>query len=124
MRILIADDSQAYSRQLTRLLLALGHEVVAQAQDGAAAVKLYEEVAPDLVFMDIVMPGMDGITGLRLIRSRDRHAQVIMLSSIAGVGGRVDEALKLGALCVLSKPAGQEELQRALEELADGKKHK
>lgn len=116
MKVLIADDSVVHARNLARLLNELGHEVVGHARDGASAVKFYQECAPDLLLLDIVMPGMDGLSALRLICSRDKHARVIVLSSVGGIGGNVEEALKFGARGILTKPATREQIAHAIDE--------
>ena len=104
-RILVVDDSLAAGRQLERLLVEQGsHDVVHHARNGAEAVKQFVADAPDLVMMDIVMPVMDGLQALRAILGREPGARVIMVSSVGGVGEKVNEALRLGARAVVSKP--------------------
>lgn len=114
MRILVVDDSQTQIQNLTRQLESLGHRVVGQARDGATAVRLYEKLRPDAVFLDIVMPELDGLSALRCIRSQDPAARVIIVSSVAAIGGKVEEALRLGAAGVLAKPVTEKELSAAL----------
>jgi two-component system chemotaxis response regulator CheY len=112
--VLIVDDSIAHIQQLTALLQSMGHTVVGHARTGAAGVRLFKEHCPQLTFLDIVMPEMDGLSALRLIHNIDPTARVIVLSSMAGVGGQVAKALQLGATAVLTKPATKEELATAL----------
>lgn len=104
-RVLLVDDSLAVGRQLQRILGESDrYEVVAQAMNGAEAVRLYAAERPDLVLMDIVMPVMDGLQSLRALLGVDRGARVVMVSSVAGVGEKAAEALRNGALAVISKP--------------------
>ena len=117
MRVLIVDDSLIHIRQLTETLSHLGHTVIGHARTGTSGVQLFRENAPELVFLDVVMPELDGLAALRLIKALDAKARVIMLTSTAGVGAKVEEALKLGATAVLAKPATAAEIERAIQRL-------
>jgi len=114
-RILVVDDSLAAARSLSRLVEASGdHEVLAHAVNGAEAIKYFATEKPDLVLMDIVMPILDGLQALRAILSRDAEARVIMISSVGGVGEKVNEALRQGARAVISKPFEKDEVLSAI----------
>jgi two-component system, chemotaxis family, chemotaxis protein CheY len=103
--VLIVDDSLTSSRQLTRLIEGLDScTVTGHASNGAEALRLYETLHPDLVLMDILMPTMDGLESLRTIMKRDPSACVVMVTSLGGVASKVEEALKLGARHVITKP--------------------
>jgi two-component system chemotaxis response regulator CheY len=119
MKILIVDDSLTQAQHLTKILTDIGHQVVGHARTGAAGIMLFKERTPDLVFLDIVMPEMDGLTALRTMRSIDPKAHVILLTSLAGVGGKVEEALQLGAADVLAKPCSRVDIRRAINKLAN-----
>ena len=67
MRVLIAEDEALIRMDLREMLEEEGHEVVGEARDGAEAVELARDLRPDIVFMDIKMPGMDGIEAARII---------------------------------------------------------
>ncbi|HOX42578.1 MAG TPA: response regulator [Myxococcota bacterium] len=117
-KVLLVDDSVAIARQLTKLLTDLGdYEVVAHAKNGAEAVKLFKTVAPDVVLMDIVMPMMDGIQSLRTLLRLDPAARVVMVSSLGGVGAKVEEAIRLGARAVISKPFESDRIRAVLDGL-------
>jgi two-component system, chemotaxis family, chemotaxis protein CheY len=117
-KVLVVDDSVAIARQLTKLLTDLGdYEVVAHAKNGAEAVKLFKTVTPDLVLMDIVMPMMDGIQSLRTLLRLDPAARVVMVSSLGGVGAKVEEAIRLGARAVISKPFESDRIRAVLDGL-------
>ncbi|HEX2203115.1 MAG TPA: response regulator, partial [Longimicrobium sp.] len=108
IRVLVAEDSHAARELLVAILESdPGIEVVGQAADGAEAVEMAERLRPDLVTMDIQMPGMDGFEATRQIMVR-APAPILMVSSLAR---REDvelslKATRLGAVMVLPKPAG------------------
>jgi DNA-binding NarL/FixJ family response regulator len=81
IRVLLADDRDAIRAGVAQLLANyLDMEVVGLAADGAAAVRLYRETNPDVVLMDLVMPGMDGIEATRQILERQPAARIIVLT--------------------------------------------
>ncbi len=117
-KVLVVDDSLAIARQLTKIIEEFGgYKVVGHAKNGAEAVKLYKTLEPDVVMMDIVMPMMDGIQSLRTLMRLDAKAKVVVVSSVGGVGQKVEEAIRLGARNVISKPFEPEKVQSILEKL-------
>lgn len=110
-KVLLVDDSMAIRRQLEKIVEGSGDfSVCGQASNGVDAVKLYSSLKPDLVFMDIVMPDMDGLQAIRTIVSLDKAAKIVVVSSAGGVGEKVAEALKFGAKNVVSKPFDPEKI--------------
>lgn len=107
--ILIVDDSRTSRKVLESILTAGGFSVIGQAADGQEGVKLYQELKPDLVTMDITMPVMDGVESLRQIKEYDPNAKVVMVTA-AGQKGKIIEALKLGVDDFLTKPYEDEEI--------------
>jgi len=104
-RVLVVDDSSIVARQLTKILEESGrYQVMGHAPDGFSAVKRFKEENPDIVCLDVVMPNLDGIQALRLIRQVRANAVVVMISSMAGVADKVAECLKAGATSVVQKP--------------------
>ncbi len=117
-KVLIVDDSAALARQLQNVLAEMDeYEVVGSAADGAQAIKMYKTLNPDVVLMDIVMPMMDGLQSLRTILKLDASAKVVMISSLGGVGSKVEEALRLGAQNVISKPFDKEQIYSVLKKI-------
>jgi len=116
LRVMLVDDSKLVLAQLGMLLGSMdGVEVVATAQDGACAIRSVAHHKPDLVLMDIVMPGMDGLSALRIIRATQPDVRVVMLSSLAGSGTNAEEAFRLGAVQVIAKPFEPDQLEALLE---------
>lgn len=108
-KILIVDDSAFMRGSLKYIAENAGHEVVGMANDGAEGLELYKKLKPDLVTLDILMKGMDGISGLKAIRSEDPKAKVIMVTAI-GQEEKQEEARKLGASGYIRKPFKQDEI--------------
>ena len=109
IRILIVDDS-AVMRSLLRSVLRAepGFEVAGTAGDGERALGIVEDLHPDLVLLDVEMPGMDGLATLRNLRARGHKMPVIMCSSLTQRGARVTiEALAGGASDYVAKPKSQ-----------------
>jgi two-component system chemotaxis response regulator CheY len=120
MRVLVVDDSVTAARQLGDIIAQIsGCEVVEIARNGAEAIKLYQQLSPDVVCMDIVMPVMDGLQAMRVILQRDKTAKVVIVSSIGGVADKAVEALKFGAKSIISKPFQPEEIRKTLQALRD-----
>ncbi len=112
-RVLVADDSVFVRTQVVKLVQALGHET-AEAADGAEAVGEFERWRPDLVLLDITMPGMDGLEALRSILRIDPEAAVVMVSALAA-SRVVMDALSIGARDFLAKPTDPDKLAQIIE---------
>jgi NarL family two-component system response regulator LiaR len=120
IRILIADDHPVVRRGLKVLLgTEPGLEVVGEAATGVEAVDLASQLAPDLILMDLVMPGVDGAEATRRILAADSEARVLVLTSY-GSDNRLFPALQAGALGFLLKDATGEELLGAVRRVAGG----
>lgn len=102
-KIMIVDDSVVIREKLKILLTKAGHEVVAEAGNGLQAALLYTRLKPDIVTMDITMPGVDGLEGIRRIREVEPTAQVVVVSAM-GQRDVIIEALDAGATGFILKP--------------------
>ncbi|MBE3574852.1 MAG: response regulator [Firmicutes bacterium] len=112
-RVLIVDDAAFMRMMLRDILTKAGFEVVGEADNGASAVKSYEELRPDVVTMDITMPEMDGIAATRKIRALDPNAVVIMCSAM-GQQALVIDAIQAGAKDFVVKPFQPERVAEAV----------
>jgi two-component system response regulator AtoC len=101
-RILVVDDEESIRSFLAEALERSGHEVI-QAADGAAAVRAAREEPLDVVLTDLRMPGTDGMTVVRTVRTEQPDVEVIVLTAFGDVATAV-EAMKLGAYDYLQKP--------------------
>jgi two-component system chemotaxis response regulator CheB len=119
-RILIVDDS-AVMRALLRSVVSSDKrlEVAGTAVDGASALRAMESIRPDLVLLDVEMPGMDGVSTLKQMKAAGSRVPVIMCSSLTQRGAQVTiEALASGAADYVAKPAGQPSRDAAIQSLA------
>jgi NarL family two-component system response regulator LiaR len=118
--VILVDDHEVV-RQGVRAFLEAQAEfaVVGEAATGAAAVKLVEEYIPDVVLMDLVMPGMDGVEATRQVKNKSPRTQIVVLTSY-----HEDEyifpALQAGALSYILKDVKMEELAEAVRRAARG----
>lgn len=119
MRLLIADDHALLRRSLRALLEAGGHAVVGEAQSGEEAVELARRVEPDIVLMDIGLPGIDGIAATRAIVADNPEARVVVITGFLEEH-RLVQALEAGAQGYLLKSEEPERLFAALESVAAG----
>lgn len=103
MKILICDDSLMIRRQLKNSILQLGSYEIFEAENGKKAIEQYKLHNPDLVYMDIIMPELDGIGAVSGIIEHDQHAKIVMLSSV-GTQENLRDALSAGAIDFIQKP--------------------
>jgi two-component system invasion response regulator UvrY len=123
IRVLLVDD-HAVVRMGFRLLLQSNPDlsVIAEADSGESACRLFAELLPDVVVMDLAMPGMGGLEALRRIRTREPHARVLALSAHDDLM-HARRTLQEGALGFLSKRSAPETLLEAVIAIAAGKRY-
>lgn len=112
MRVLVVDDEELIRDVMTDFLEVMGHQVVI-ATNGAEALFRIKEMIPDVVFLDIRMPHMDGMEALRLIKEISPQAMVIILSGIATTAMARD-LLNNGAFDYVNKPVNLQHLQHLM----------
>lgn len=114
IRVMIVDDHAIVRKGIRALLTESGDfEIVAEAADGQEAVQRAAETQPDVILMDLLMPGMDGIEATRQITSRLPQTRLLVLTSFAA-DNKLFPAIKAGALGYLLKDSSPEELVRAI----------
>jgi NarL family two-component system response regulator LiaR len=114
IQVLIADDNAAVRRALATFLLAFDDlELVGEATDGQEAIELCDRTRPDVVLMDLALPGMSGATAIRAIRGRWPNIQVIALITFQEID-LAREAAEAGAICCFLKNVSADELAEAI----------
>ena len=114
-RIMVVDDSQILEMEVRRLLEGTEYEIVFYCQNGETAIAMYGEVMPDLVTMDIIMQGMDGLDASEIILKEHPEARIVMISSLA-YDDTFERAKAIGAKGFVDKPFHQEQLLKVFEE--------
>lgn len=111
---LIVDDSAFMRFHLRRMMDSFDNVIASEAANGNEALREYGRLRPDIVLMDIVMPGMEGVETVKRICIEDPKARVIMISSVS-YQEKVAEAMSAGAKWFIPKPVTTEELRRAIQ---------
>ena len=118
--IIVVDDSPFASKQIKDLVEENGYEVIGYAKSGEEGIKMYEELHPDIVILDIIMPGSDGIETAEILEKSDPDVTILMLSSLCDTG-TLEEVRAIGVKYLIPKPWEDDVLLATLELL---KKHK
>jgi DNA-binding NarL/FixJ family response regulator len=119
MRILLVDDHTLFREAVQNLLTMHGYQVVGTASDGLEALEEARRLHPDLILMDIEMPGCDGLAGTRLIKAEMPGTKIVMLT-VAQEDEVLFESLKSGASGYLLKSSRAGQLLVHLDELVQG----
>jgi len=119
MRVLLVDDHALFMEGLKNLLIANDIEVVGMAMKLGEAVRKAEELTPDVILMDVQMPGGDGIEATRLIKGNFPEVKIVMLT-VSQDDNHLFEAIKAGASGYLLKGLPKKQFLEQLEELAKG----
>jgi DNA-binding NarL/FixJ family response regulator len=119
IRVVLVDDHAIFRNGLRELLEERGIDVVAEASDGETAVQVVRDVAPDVVAMDIAMPGMSGVEATSEVRAAAPSAKVIMLT-VSADERDVDEAIVAGACGYVLKDAALDEIVAGVRAAAAG----
>lgn len=112
-RVLLAEDEALIRLDLKEMLQEEGYDVVGEAGDGESAVRLAEQLRPDLIILDVKMPGMDGITAAERIAA-NRIAPIVILTAFSQ-RDLVERARDAGAMAYLVKPFQKRDLLPAIE---------
>ncbi len=113
MRVLIAEDEALIRMDLREMLEEEGHEIVGEAADGQQAIRLASELTPDVVFMDVKMPNVDGLAAAREI-CESHIAPVVMVTAFSQ-RGYIEEACDAGVMAYIVKPFSKADILPAME---------
>ena len=102
-RMMIVDASEESRLLMKDFLLAYNHNVVAEASNGIEAIEKYHSEKPDLIFLDLAMPKLDGLSVLRKIRYQDHTSKIIVITGNDDIK-IFEECTRLGVLAFLTKP--------------------
>ena len=120
MKILICDDSILARKQLKDIISTLGTPTFIEASDGQGAIDKYKETTPDLVFLDIVMPKIDGNIAIQEIMAFDPNATLIIASSV-GTQSQLKCALQAGAKDFVQKPLDRQQVLDLVNKFLEGR---
>lgn len=115
-KVLIVDDATFMRISLKAILEENGFEVVGEAENGIKGISNYKKLKPDIVTLDITMPGMDGMEALKEILKFDPMAKAVMITAL-GQEAYVKKSISLGAKGFLIKPYREEYLIKTLSKL-------
>ena len=120
IRVLVADDHALVRRGICALLATEPDiEVIGEAPDGHEALAKAQELRPDVILMDLVMPGMDGLEATQQITASQPGTRVLVLTSFSG-DDKIFPAIRAGALGYLLKDSGPEQLVQAIQQVYRG----
>ena len=108
-QVLVVDDSRMMELQICKLLEGSDFEMAAYCENGEDAIARYEELQPDVVTMDIIMPGIDGLETAKIILEEHPDARIIMISSLV-YDDTINEAKALGTKGFIYKPFDREQV--------------
>lgn len=118
MKILVTDDSKMARKMVIKTLKDILQDDIEihEAQNGQEALDLYKEILPNIVFLDLTMPVMDGFDALKEIKKFDNKAKVVIISAdIQKLS--MDKALELGAFNFIKKPIDSVKMQQILDKI-------
>ena len=112
-KVLIVEDAPFIREMIRDILESHDHEIVGEAANGLEAIEKYKALKPDVVLMDILMPGMDGLSAIMKIMEQDTKAKIIVVSALVKEALR-KEAMRAGAVDFVAKPFQVERLLEAV----------
>lgn len=112
--IMVVDDSPFASKQIKDIVEDNGYEVIGYAKDGEEAIELYKELKPDIVILDIIMPGLNGLETAKILKKQDPAVKILMLSSLCDAG-TMEEVKSIGVKHLIPKPLEADVLLASLE---------
>lgn len=116
--VLVVDDAVFMRTTIKRMLEDQSFNVIGEASNGAEAVEMYRNLLPDVVTMDVTMPGMTGIVAVEAIISEDPNAKIVMVTAL-GQQKLIVDAIERGAKDFVTKPFNPEQIIQVLTNVTD-----
>ena len=116
--VLVVDDAVFMRTTIKRMLEDQSFNVIGEASNGAEAVEMYRKLLPDVVTMDVTMPGMTGIEAVEAIISEDPNAKIVMVTAL-GQQKLIVDAIEQGAKDFVTKPFNPEQIIQVLTNVTD-----
>ena len=120
VKILIVEDAPFIVESFREIITDMGWQVSGVAKTGLEAIELFKKDKPDIVIMDILLPGMDGLTAIKKIREMDPTAKIMVVSALAKKDLDKD-CLKAGAKAFIKKPFDTKTFTTTLKAILEGK---
>lgn len=114
--VLVVDDSEFVARLMSRMLEGTEYTVVGHAKNGQEALLKFQELKPEIVTMDIIMPNMNGIEAITELFKIDQQVKVLVVSAM-GHDNVIEQAITLGAKHYILKPFQKDDFLRAVQEV-------
>jgi two-component system chemotaxis response regulator CheY len=115
MKVLVVDDNVLTRDMIKDLLIEMGHQIAGEADNGDDAVKTFSATHPDLVLLDLIMPGKSGLEALQEIKALDPAAKVVMVTAVQQ-DPISQQLLQSGAAGILHKPFMYDDLEAVLKQ--------
>lgn len=112
--IMVVDDSPFASKQVKDIVEDNGYDVIGYAKNGEEGIELYKELKPDIVILDIIMPGIDGLETAEILKKNDPDVKILMLSSLCDAG-TLEEVKSIGVKYLIPKPLEEDMLLATLQ---------
>lgn len=116
MKVLIVDDATILRKLLGLTLEEMGHEIVGEAENGFKAILKCAELKPDVIFLDITMPQMDGLTAIPKLIAKHPSVKIVVCSAL-GQKGMIIQAIKSGAVNFIVKPFEKDTIRKVMQSL-------
>jgi two-component system chemotaxis response regulator CheY len=117
-KLLIVDDSLVVRKAISKFLENYNIKIIGTATDGNSALVMFKKYSPEIVTLDITMPGLDGFDVLDEMIRLDKNVQVVVITALSDKATGL-KALRLGAKSYITKPFGPQKLKDAFERLID-----
>jgi len=117
-KILIVDDSSQMRKALRDILKEHPYEIVGETSNGIEAIKLFKTLSPDIILLDIMLPQLNGLETLRILRSHDKNVIIIMISAIDSFD-KAKECMKAGANHYILKPFEKDKVVDTISKFAN-----